>query len=242
MRTTEKMCINNDDILHNENGTRIFNNSNRVQLDAIRKNGNYLDDHQEWNLTQIRDIIKIYNSLIESSKLIQMVRYVLSGSVLTLNILNLPKEEIELNNQIVERLKRFKSLVEFISKYHKHKNDFSDKRKNILDIITILTSFKENIDDTSTTHLCVDLYPRTEERDFEIQENQYLDQLFSLIQIQDFLSENKKALLELELQTKTVAVSVNHIQAFQSMFLEIVWFELFIQGMIVWMSEACLSF
>ena len=166
----------NDDIsiLHDENGTRIFN-SDHVQLniDSIRNTGNSLDNHQQWKLTQIQDMLDIYNSLIESSEIIQIVQYILSSSVSTMNILELPKEQIEVTNQIVERLKRFKSLVEFISKYHKQKNDFSDKWKNILDIITILTNFKENIDCTSKTQLCVDLYPRTEERDFEIQENQY---------------------------------------------------------------------
>ena len=180
--------INNDDIciLHNENGTRIFNNSNHVQLnkDLIWNTGNSLDNHQEWKLTkidgtnedlteisQIAEIIDIYNRLIKNSEIMKIVQHILSSSVLTHNILNLP--EIVLNNQIVERLKRFKSLVEFISKYHKHKNDFSDKWKNILDTITILTNFKENIDGTSKRQLCVDLYPRREERDFEIQENQY---------------------------------------------------------------------
>ena len=183
--------INNEDIcvLHNENGTSIFNNSNDVQLniDSIRNTGNSLDVHQEWKLTQIeknyerlrsersqiRNMLDIYNSLIENSELIQMVQYILSSSVLTFNILKLPEEQIELNSQIVERLKRFKSLVEFISEYHKDKNDFLGKWKNILDIITILINFKENIDHFSKTHLCVDLYPRTEERDIEIQENQY---------------------------------------------------------------------
>ena len=173
----QTISINNDDIciLHNENGTR---NPNYVQLnfDSIRNTENSLDNHQEWKLTrnensfervikflQIQDILDIYNRLIENSEIIQMLQYILSSSVLTLNTLNQPKEEIELNNQIVERLKRFKSLVEFISKYHKHKNDFSGQWKNILNIITMVISFKET---TSKTQLCVQNSPLAVDKKF----------------------------------------------------------------------------
>ena len=109
--------------------------------------------------------------LIESSCLIQMVQYILSSSVLTLNILKHSKEEIELNNQLLHRLERFMALVHFISKYHKNKNDFLGEWKPIFDIITKLTSFKNNY--LSTCHISVDLHMRTEEEDLFIQENQY---------------------------------------------------------------------
>ena len=131
-----------------------------------------------------------------------MVQYILSSNVLTRNILNLPEEEIELNNQVVERLKRFKSLVEFISKYHKHKNDFSDKWKNILDTITILTSFKEDIDGTSKRQLCVDLYPRTEERDFEIQENQYFGSIVFIDSNSRFSFKKKESFIGIGITNK----------------------------------------
>ena len=206
-----KIRINNDDIciLHNENGTRIFNNANHAQLenDLIYNVGKCLDycSHycpQERKLLFIEESISIYNRLIESSEIIQMIQYILPSSVLTLNILNHPKEEIELNNQIVERLKRFKSLVEFISEYHKHKNDFSGQWKNILDIITILTNFKENIDHTSTTHLCVDLYPRTEERDFEIQENQYFGSIVFIDSNSRFSFRKKESFIGIGITNK----------------------------------------
>ena len=109
----------------------------QLNIDPIWNYGNSLDIHQQWKLTeitntyrgltevsQIEKIIDTYNRLIEKPEIMEMVQYILSSSNLTLNILNLPKEQIELNNQVVERLKRFKSLVEFISEYHKHRNDF----------------------------------------------------------------------------------------------------------------------
>ena len=172
---SKTICINNRNIciLNDENGTRIFD-TNDVKLNVeelMKKTRKYLGNQQKWKLTQIRDI---YNGLIESSELIQMIQYILSSSALTLNILNHPKEDIELNNrvsQVLHLLERFMSLVHFISKYHKDKNDFLSKWKNIFDIITILTSFKDIDHHTSTTHICVDLYPRTEEDNY-IQENQ----------------------------------------------------------------------
>ena len=173
-REQKKLSISIDDddicILHNENGTRIFKNSNQL-IDSMWNTGQSLDDHhQQWKLTQIEHILDTYNSLIKNSDIMKMVQYILSSSsALTLNILKHSKEEIELNNQLVERLKIFMSMIEFISQYHKDKNDFLRKWKNILDIITFLADFKEN---TSKKQVCEDLYPRTEEGDFKIQENQ----------------------------------------------------------------------
>ena len=129
----------------------------KLDKELIGKIGNSLE--QEWKLSEI---VEIYNSLIESAELEQMLRYMLSSSsVFTLNILKHPKEEIELNNQVLHRLNRFMSLVEFISKYHKDKNDFLDKWKHIFDIIKILTSFKD-VYHTSITHICVDLFPKAD--------------------------------------------------------------------------------
>ena len=163
--TNRNICI-----LHNlENGTCIFNSEN-VKLnieELLRNTSNSLGNQQDWKIPQIRDI---YNGLIESSELLQMVQYILSSSVLTLNILKHPKEEIELNNQVLHRLERFMSLVHFISKYHKDKNSFLGKCNPILDIITKFTSFKDNYH--STCEISVELCMRTEE-DLFIQENQY---------------------------------------------------------------------
>ena len=221
----QTISVNNDDIsiLHEENGTRIFNNSNDVQLgiDSIWNMDNYW---QRWKLTeinyfsggslaeapQIERIIYIYNKLIESSEIIQMVQYILSSSVLTLNILNLPKEQIKLNNQVVERLKRFKSLVEFISKYHKDKNGFLIKWKNILDIITILTSFQEKIDHAFKIQLCVDLKPRTEERDFEIQENQYFGSIVFIDSNSRFSFSKKESFIGIGITNKSSSFSESH--------------------------------
>ena len=188
---SKTICINNRNIciLNDENGTCIFD-TNDVKLNVeelMKKTRKYLGNQQEYKLTQIRDI---YNGLIESSELIQMIQYILSSSALTLNILNHPKEEIELNNQVLYLLERFMSLVEFVSIFHKDKNDFLSKWKNIFDIIEILTSFKDIDHHTSTTHICVDLYPRTEE-DIHIQDFGSIvfidsNSKFSLTQIQNF--------------------------------------------------------
>ena len=172
-----KVCI-----LHNENGTRIFNIFRTVQLDVeelMRKTKKSLGNQKEWQLTQITDI---YNDLIENSELVLMVQYILSSSVLTLNILNHTKEEIELNNQALHRLERFISLVDLISSYHKDKNAFLGKWKFFFDIATILINFK-NIYHLNRHHICMDLYPRNEEREIFMRKDLILDQLFSLIQI-----------------------------------------------------------
>ena len=163
--TNRNICI-----LHNlENGTCIFNSENvKLNIEKLLWYTRYIGNQQDWKISQIRDI---YNYEIESSDLIQMVQYILSSSVLTLNILKHPKEEIELNNQVLHRLERFVSLVHFISKFHKNKNDFLGKWKHIFNIITKLTSFKDNYH--STCHISVDLHMRTEEEDLFIQENQY---------------------------------------------------------------------
>ena len=164
--TNRNICI----LLNLENGTCIFNSENvKLNIEELLRNTSYsLGNQQDWKISQIRDI---YNDLIESSELIQMVQYILSSNVLTLNILKHPKEEIELNNQVLHRLERFMSLVHFISKYHKNKNDFLGKWKNIFDIITKLASFKDNYH--STCHISVDLNMKPEEEDLFIQENQY---------------------------------------------------------------------
>ena len=98
-----------------------------------------------------------------------MVLYSLSSSILTRNILTHPEEESERNNQVLEQLERFMSLVEFISKYHKNKNDFLGKWKHIFDIVSVLTNVKD-IDLKS--HIFVDLHLETDEGDNYIQENQ----------------------------------------------------------------------
>ena len=167
---TITICINNSNIciLHNENGTRIFNIFGGVQLDV--DDGKSIEKLQEWNLPLLRDS---YNLFIASSVLIRMVQYILSSSVLTLNILKHPKEEIELNNQVLHRLKRLMSLIHLLSTYHKEKNDFLGKWEPVFDIITILTSFKDIYHtSTPTNHICVDLYPRIEEvKNIYIQES-----------------------------------------------------------------------
>ena len=155
-------------ILYNENGIRISSIwSQEVNVDLLRKAGKSLLK----GLLVPKQILKtpeIYNRIIERSELIQMVEYILSSSVLTLNVLKHPKEEIELNNQVLHRLKRFMALVDFISTCHKDKNDFLGKWNQILNIITIMT----NCNHTPTNHICVDLYPKTKEEDIYIQENQ----------------------------------------------------------------------
>ena len=157
-------------VLHNvENGTCIFNSEIvELNIEELLRNTSYsLGNQQEWKISQIRNI---YNGLIASSEWLQMVQYILSSTVLTLIILKHPKE-IEWNNQVLHRLERFMSLVHFISKYHKNKNDFLAKWKPIFDIITKLTRVKDNYH--STCHISVDLHMRTEEEDLFIQENQY---------------------------------------------------------------------
>ena len=163
--------VNNGNIciLHNKIGTSIFNSKNvkldiKVLLDKTRK---YLGNQHEWKLTQIKDI---YNGLLEGSELIQMIQYILSSSVLTLNTLNHPKEEIELNNQVLEGLERFMALVKLIATYHKDENDFLGKWKPIFDIISLLTNFKDI--NHSTIYICVDLYPKAEEAYTLNKENQ----------------------------------------------------------------------
>ena len=189
---TIRITNGNIRILHNlENGTCTFNSEN-VKLnieELLRNTSNSLGNQQDWKITQIRDI---YNGLIKSSEWIQMVAYILSSSVLTLNILKHPKEEIELNNQVLHRLERFMSLVHFISKYHKNKNDFLAKWKHIFDIFTKLTGFKDNYN--STCHISVDLNMRTEE-DLFIQENQYFGSIVFIDSNSTFsFEENKKSI------------------------------------------------
>lgn len=97
VRDSHTICINNRNIciLHYENETRIFYTKD-VKFNVeelLRKTRNSLGNQQEWPLTQIRDI---YNDLIKSSTLIQMVQYILASSIFTLNIKH-PKEEIKLN-------------------------------------------------------------------------------------------------------------------------------------------------
>ena len=160
----ENMCI-----LSDEHGTCIFNSKEaQLNVDLLQICTGTSLANQELNLTQS---LKSYNSFLKSSELVQMVQYILSSSVLTLNILKHPKEEIELNNQVLEQLERFISLVDFISIYHKNKKDFLIKWKHIFDIITLLTNFKD-FDHTSTNHICVDLYPRTEEENIYVRQYQ----------------------------------------------------------------------
>ena len=196
--TNRNICI-----LHNvENGTCIFNSENvKLNIEELLTNtSNSLGNQQDWKITQTRHI---YNGLIESSKLTQMVAYILSSSVLTLNILKHPKEEIELNNQVLHRLERFMSLVHFISKYHNNKNDFLGKWNPIFDIFTKLTSFKDNYH--STCHISVDLNMRTEEEDLFIQENQYFGSIVFIDSNSTFsFKENEKS-MELESQMDNLA-------------------------------------
>ena len=154
-------------ILHNESGTCISNTS-QLDADLIRNVGKSLENQEEWKVLQIRDT---YNSLIESSELIQMIQYILPSSVLTLNILKHSKAEIELNNQVLYRLKKFMSLVDFISTYHKDKKIFLGKWKHIFNIFAILANFKDNCY-TPTNHICVDLYQRVDGKNICTQENQ----------------------------------------------------------------------
>ena len=163
---TENICIR-----HAINGTRIFNTCKDVQSnrDLIRKTGKSLEKQRKWKLSRIEEIKKIYNGFIESSEIMEMVKYILSSSVLTLSILKQPKEEIELNNQVLGRLKRFMSLVDFISKYHKDKDNFLGKWKHVFNVITIVENVK---DFDHHSNICVDLYPRKDEGDIKIQENQ----------------------------------------------------------------------
>ena len=187
--TNRNICI-----LHNlENGTCIFNSENvKLNIKKLLKNtSNSLGNQQDWKIKKIRHIYN--NGLIESSKLLQMVQYILSSSVLTLHILKHSKEEIELNNQVLHRLERFMSLVHFISKYHKNKNDFLSKWKPILDIITKLTSFKDNYH--STCHISVDLHMRAEEEYLFIQENQYFGSIVFIDSNSKFsFKENEKSI------------------------------------------------
>ena len=129
----------------------------------------------------------------------QMVKYILSSSVLTLSILEYPKEEIELNNQVLERLKRFMSLVDFISKYHKDKNDFLGKWKHLFNIISIVENSKD-IDHQN--HICVDLYPGTEEGDFKIRENQWFGSIVFIDSTSKFSFEKKDKCIGLGITNK----------------------------------------
>ena len=168
-RIETSVCVTgNICIRHDENGTRIINTSKDAQSygDMIWNAGKSLENQQEWQLTQITEI---YNGLIKSSELMQMVEYILSSSVLTLSILKHPKEEVELNNRVLERFKTLMSLVDCISNYHKYKDYFLGKWKHIFNVIAIVENIKD-IDHQN--NICVDLYPTTEERDIKIQENQ----------------------------------------------------------------------
>ena len=201
-RRTIRINNRNICILHDENGTSILNTKNaKLNIEELLEKTRKSLGNQEWRITQIIDI---YNSLIESSELTQMVQYILSSSVLTSNILNHPKEEIELNNQVLERLKRFMSLIDLIATYHKNKNDFLGKWKPIFDIITILTSFKDIYYLTSTTHICVDLYPRTEEADIFIRENQCFGSIV-------FINSNSK--FSFKQEEKSIGFGITNRQA-----------------------------
>ena len=163
-------CINNGNIsiLFDENGIRIINTSKSVQLnmDSIPQKEKDWSNEEEW---QIIRILEIYNTVIENKDLICLLQYILSSSILTQNILQHPKE-IELNNHVLDQLKRFMTLVNFISTYHKDKNGFLGQWKIIFDIITEMTT---DIYHASLSSFCIDLHPRIEETDACIQENQH---------------------------------------------------------------------
>ena len=147
-------------ILFGENGFHFVNTSIQSK-DVLQCGKDWSNENHEWKITRVIDI---YNSFIKNEELNRMIKFLLSSNILTLNIVKHSKEEIELNNQILDRLKRFMSLVHFISKYHKDKDNFLGKWKHIFNIITITTP---------TNHICVDLYPRIEEaKDISVQENQ----------------------------------------------------------------------
>ena len=156
-------CINNGNIyiLFDEQGISITNT--KPQLALYLPNIELFDYCFNGNRKNKSKALSFYNDFI-SKELIGKLQHILSSSVLTQNILQHPKKEIQLNNQVLDTLKRFVELINFISTIHKDKNSFLDKWKDISDFIAILTNFKD------IRHTCVDLRPRTEETN--IQENQ----------------------------------------------------------------------
>ena len=157
-------CIYNDIyILFRENG--IINNS---ALDIYLGGSLQLDPSYFWlseidktprnvmyGFTKRSTVVSLYNEFIESGELVEMFRHILSSSVLIQNILQYSEYVIEVNNKVLEGFKILVKLINFISTFHKDKNAFLDRWKDISDFITILTNFDE-------IHACIDLHPRKE--------------------------------------------------------------------------------